>query len=144
MQKFIDVTIKPVLIIGGAGTALAGLDAFLPRYAVENVQKLEWVPAYTIFVQHWGIMVCLMGIFMIGAAFRESWRVPILLYSLLEKAFMVFLVGSNAHLSFSEGFYVPAVMDAVIVAYSILYFVALRKRSSLSGQYQGASSSTPE
>ncbi len=50
MQKFIDVTIKPVLIIGGAGTALAALDAFFPRFAVESVQKLEWVPEYTIFV----------------------------------------------------------------------------------------------
>ena len=70
MQKFIDVTIKPVLIIGGIGTALAGLNAFFPRFAVENVQKLEWVPEYTIFVQHWGIMVCLMGVFMVAAAFK--------------------------------------------------------------------------
>ena len=41
MQKFIDVTIKPVLIIGGLGTAAAGLDAFFPRFAVENVQKMD-------------------------------------------------------------------------------------------------------
>jgi hypothetical protein len=40
IQKFIDVTIKPVLIIGGLGTAAAGLDAFFPRFAVENIQKL--------------------------------------------------------------------------------------------------------
>lgn len=72
-------------------------------------------------------MVGLMGIFMVVAAFRESWRVPILLYSLIEKAFMVFLVVSNAHLSFSEGFYAPAVMDAFIVLYSILYFWSLRE-----------------
>jgi hypothetical protein len=127
MQTFIDKTIKPVLIIGGIGTALANLDAFFPRFAVENVQKLEFVPEYTIFVQHWGIMVGLMGIFMVVAAFRESWRVPILLYSLIEKAFMVFLVVSNAHLSFAEGFYVPAAMDAFIVLYSILYFWSLRE-----------------
>ena len=43
MNKFIDMTIKPVLVIGGLATALAGLDAFVPRFAVENVQKLEWV-----------------------------------------------------------------------------------------------------
>jgi hypothetical protein len=36
MHKFIDLTIKPVLIIGGAGTALAGIDAFFPRFAVET------------------------------------------------------------------------------------------------------------
>ena len=128
MQKFIDMTIKPVLIIGGAGTALAGLNAFLPQFAVENVQKIAWVPEYTIFVQHWGIMICLMGVFMIGAAFKESWRVPILLYSLIEKAFMVFLVASNAGLPFSEGFNVPATMDALIVAWSIVYFLTLIRK----------------
>ncbi len=37
---------------------------------------------------------------MVGAAFIESWRVPIFLYSLIEKVFMVFLVASNVYLSF--------------------------------------------
>jgi len=127
MQKFIDKTIKPVLIIGGLGTAAANLDAFFPRFAVENVQKMEFVQEYTIFVQHWGIMVGVMGIFMVVAAFREPWRVPVLLYCLIGKTFLVFLVVSNAHLSFAEGFYVPAVMDAFIVLYSILYFWSLRE-----------------
>ena len=126
MKQFIDATIKPLFIIGGIGTAAAGMFAFFPQFTVENLQKLEFVQEYTIFVQHWGIMVGLMGVFMIGAALKESWRVPILLYSLLEKAFMVFLVATNAHLSFSEGFYVPAVMDAIIVLYSILYFWSRR------------------
>ena len=123
MRALVDKTLKPVLIIGGAGTALAGLNAFAPRFAVENVQKLEWVPEYAIFIQHWGIMVCLMGIFMIAAAFKESWRTPVLLYSLLEKSFIVFLVASNARFSFAEGFYAPAVMDAVISLWTILYFL---------------------
>ena len=129
MNKFIDVTIKPFLIIGGIGTALAGLDAFFPRFAVENVQKLDWVPEYTIFVQHWGIMVCLMGVFMAAAAFKESWRVPILLYSMIEKAFMVYLFLSNLDQSFSGGFLVPAVMDSIIIAWSLVYFASLRNKA---------------
>ncbi len=129
MQKFIDVTIKPVLIIGGIGTALAGVDAFFPRFAVENVQKLEWVPEYTIFVQHWGIMVCLMGVFIVAAAFKESWRVPILLYSLIEKAFMVYLVFSNLGQPFASGFLAPAIMDAFITAWSLVYFASLRRQA---------------
>ena len=128
MQKFIDVTIKPVLIIGGIGTALAGLDAFFPRFAVENVQKLDWVSEYTIFVQHWGIMVCLMGVFMVAAAFKETWRVPILLYGMIEKAFMVFLVVSNLGQTFAGGFLAPAVMDAIITVWSVLYFISLRSK----------------
>ncbi len=43
MQKFIDKTLKPVLIIGGLGTAAAGVNAFFPRFAVENVQNLEFI-----------------------------------------------------------------------------------------------------
>ena len=127
MQGFIDKTIKPVLIIGGIGTAAANLNAFFPRFTVENVQKLEFVQDYTIFVQHWGIMVGVMGIYMVVAAFRESWRAPVLLYCLIGKTFLVFLVVSNARLSFAEGFYVPAVMDAFIVLYAILYFWSLRE-----------------
>ena len=128
MQKLIDITIKPVLILGGLGTALAGANAFLPRFAVENIQGLQWVQEYTIFVQHWGIMVCLMGVFMVAAAFIESWRVPIILYGLLEKAFMVYLVTSNGSFSYSEGFYVPTGMDSFLTVYSILYLVSLRGR----------------
>ncbi len=128
MNTFIEKTIKPVLIVGGVGTALAGANAFLPRFAVENVQKLEWVPEYTIFVQHWGIMVCLMGVFMVAAAFKESWRTPILLYSLIEKAFMVFLVVFNSGQTFSNGFYVPAAMDSVITVWSLVYFATLNRK----------------
>ena len=127
MNTFIDKSIKPVLLIGGIGTALAGVNAFLPRFAVEKVQNLDWVPEYTIFVQHWGIMVSLMGFFMIAAVFKESWRTPIILYGLIEKAFMVFLVASNLEQPFSNGFYVPATMDAVITIWSLLYFWSLRE-----------------
>jgi hypothetical protein len=130
LEKFINVTIKPVLIIGGVGTALAGANAFAPVFSVENIQDLKWVQSYTIFVQHWGIMVCLMGVFMVAAAYKESWRTPIILYGLLEKAFMVYLVVSNLDQSYSNGFYIPAMMDTFITIYSILYFVALKNKTS--------------
>ena len=128
MQAFIDKTVKPVLIVGGIGTALAGANAFLPRGAVENIQKLDWIPEYTIFVQHWGVMVCLMGVFMVAAAFKESWRTPILLYGLIEKAFMVFLVVSNRSMAFSSGFNAPAIMDSIITIWSILYFASIKRQ----------------
>ena len=128
MRRFIELTIKPVLVIGGVATAAAGLNAFLPRFAVENVQQMEFIPEYTIFVQHWGIMVCLIGVFMVAAAFLESWRTPIILYGLLEKAFMVYLVASNCGEPFAKGFYPPAGMDAFLTVWSILYFLAMRRK----------------
>ena len=50
-------------------------------------------------------MVGLMGVFMTAAAFRPEWRTPILLYSALEKAFMVYLVLANISRPYSEGFW---------------------------------------
>jgi len=127
MKQFLDKALKPVLIIGGLGTAAAGLYALWPQWAVENVANLEFIKDYTIFVQHWGIMVGLIGVMMVAAAFKPSWVAPILIYAALEKAFMVYLFASNASYSFSDGFLVPAVMDGVIVLYCLLYFWSFRK-----------------
>jgi len=129
LEKFINATIKPLLIIGGIGTALAGVNAFFPQFSVENVQKLQWVQEYTLFVQHWGMMVCMMGVMMVAAAYIKSWRVPIMLYSMIEKAFMVFLAVSNYAQPYAEGFFVPATMDTIITAYSILYFISLKRKT---------------
>jgi uncharacterized membrane protein HdeD (DUF308 family) len=81
-----------------------------------------FVSDYTIITQHWGIMVGLMGIFMIVAAFKVEWRKPILIYSLLEKAFMVYLVVANGSHSYSQGFKAGAAMDATVALYTIGYF----------------------
>ena len=40
---------------------------------------------------------------------------------------MVFLVGSNLGQAFFGGFLAPAVMDAAITIWSILYFLSLRE-----------------
>ena len=127
MKRFIDKTLKPVLIIGGLGTAAAGLYAFFPHFAVENIAGLEFIENYTIFVQHWGIMVGLIGVMMVVAAFRPPWVLPIMIYVSLEKAFMVYLAVSNASYSYSEGFWAPATMDGIIFVYSLLYFWSLRE-----------------
>ncbi len=74
MKRFIDKTLKPVLIIGGRGTAAAGLYAFFPQFAVENIAKLEFIENYTIFVQHWGIMVGLIGVMLYSLLYFWSLR----------------------------------------------------------------------
>lgn len=127
MKRFIDKTLKPFLIIGGLGTAAAGLYAFWPQFAVENIAELSFLKDYTMFVQHWGIMVGLMGVMMIAAAFRPAWVMPVLVYSTLEKGFMVYLALSNMGEAYASGFVAPATMDAIIILYSILYFWSLRE-----------------
>jgi hypothetical protein len=122
MKRFFELTFRPFFILTGIGTALASLDAFWPRWTVETVQKLQFVRDYTILLQHWGIMVGLMGVCMVVAAFRVEWRNPILIYSAFEKTFMVYLVVANRSQVYAQGFKVAAAMDATVVLYTIVYF----------------------
>ena len=122
MKRFFDLTFRPFFLLTGFGTALINVYAFWPEWAVNRIAKLAYLQDYAIIVQHWGIMVGLMGVFMMGAAMIRSWRVPILTFSALEKSFMVYLVFSNAHQSFADGFWIPCAADATIVLYSVTYF----------------------
>jgi hypothetical protein len=123
MKRFFNLTFKPFFVVTGIGTASASLYAFWPRWTAETIGKIPFVSDYTIITQHWGIMVGLMGIFMIAAAIKVEWRTPILTYSLFEKAFMVYLVVANGNHSYSQGFKAGAAMDATVVLYTIVYFL---------------------
>jgi hypothetical protein len=122
MKRFFDRTVRPFFLFTGGGTALVGIYAMLPEWAMAHAARLPYLREYTIIIQHWGIMVGLMGVFMIGAAFHSGWRVPIFLYSALEKAFMVYLVLFNARQSCVDGFWIAAIVDASVVIYTIGYF----------------------
>ena len=122
MNRFFELTFRPFFAITGIGTALAALNAFWPQWAVEKLAKITFVQDYTIIIQHWGVMVGLMGVFMIVAAFRSDWRNPILIYGAIEKTFMVYLVVANISRPYSEGFRLAAAMDATVVVYTIAYF----------------------
>jgi hypothetical protein len=52
MKRFFDLTFKPFFVLTGIGTALAALDAFWPRWAVETVQRIAFIQDYTIILQH--------------------------------------------------------------------------------------------
>lgn len=123
-ERFFARTAKPFFLLTGAGTALVGLYAFAPAWTMPNVGRLPYLRDYTIIIQHWGIMVCLMGVAMMAAALVPAWRLPIFLYSGIEKAFMVYLVAANASEPFVGGFWVPFSLDATVVAYTIGYFSA--------------------
>ena len=122
MKRFFDLTFRPFFVITGIGTAGAFIYAFWPEWALPQIAKIAHREEYTILVRHFGIMVGLMGVFMVVAAFRENWRNPILIYSGVEKAFMVYLVLANLSQPYSQGFWLAAVMDAAVVLYTIAYF----------------------
>lgn len=123
LEHFFSRTFRPFYLLTGAGTALIGAFAFFPSWATPTVARLPFLLDYTIIIQHWGIMVGLMGLFMMGAALLPEWRVPIGLYSILEKAFMVWLVLFNAKQPFVTGFWIPFAIDLMVVTYTVGYFM---------------------
>jgi len=123
LESFFSRTFRPFYLVTGAGTALIGIFALLPSWAVPTIARLPFLVEYTIIIQHWGIMVGLMGLFMMGAGIYPAWRLPIALYSVAEKAFMVWLVLFNARQPFVAGFWIPFAMDFTVVAYTIGYFM---------------------
>ena len=122
MKRFFDLTFRPFFVLTGIGTAAAAAYAFWPEWAVTHIAKLVYREEYTILVQHWGIMVGLMVVFMVVAAYRANWRNPILIYSACEKTFMVCVVAANISQPYSQGFWIGAGMDAAVVLYTIGYF----------------------
>ncbi|MCU0621631.1 MAG: hypothetical protein MUC69_09020 [Gemmatimonadales bacterium] len=126
MRRFFDATVRPFFLVTGAGTALIALYALAPAFAMERLAKLPYLQEYTIIVQHWGIMVGLMGAFMMAAAVRPEWRVPVFAYSGVEKAFMVWLVLRNAAHPWVAGFWIPFALDSLVVLYTVGWFASRR------------------
>lgn len=125
-ENFFSRTFRPFYLLTGAGTALIAVFALFPSWATPAIARLPFLVDYTIIIQHWGIMVGLMGVFMMAAAIIPEWRVPIALYSLVEKAFMVWLVLFNAKQPFVAGFWIPFAIDLMVVVYTIGYLLSLR------------------
>jgi hypothetical protein len=122
MKRFFDLTFRPFFVVTGAATILGALNAFWPRWTVEQVEKIRFVQDYTIILQHWGFMLGLMGVFMIVAAYRTDWRTPILIFCAAEKAFVVYLVVANLNQPYTQGLRTGAIMDATVVLYTSVYF----------------------
>ena len=121
MNTFIQKTIKPFLVISGIFTASIIRIALFPKSGLEGIFKLELFENYTILIQHWSIMIFLVGFFLILSAFITSWRLPIILYATVEKIFIVFFYIVNSKQTYSDGFLFSAIIDTIIVIYFLLY-----------------------
>ncbi|ULN67132.1 hypothetical protein MID13_18645 [Vibrio gigantis] len=123
---FFNRFLKPFLVIGGLVTMYAGIYAINPETALHDMNNLPYDSNYVFLFRHWGIMVGLMGFFIAASAYVRRWRESIILYSFLEKLFMVYLFASNflnpetAHLNAS---FIPfAITDITICTYTIGYW----------------------
>ena len=126
---FIARTIRWFLIIFGVATCmplLFAIDINLLTPMLGGV--VDYTPSSVPALRHWGIMVFGIGALMVTAAFRPWLRFESMFFSTVEKAFMVYLVIRNLGEPWARGYLVPFLVDATIVAYSILYFISKHGR----------------
>src|SRR5215831_13785156 len=129
LNAFITGTIKWFLIVFGAVTCMTLLFAVDANFLTPMLGGLvDYTPSSVPALRHWGMMVFGIGALMVAAAFRPWLRFETMLFSTIEKAFMVYLFLSNLGQPWAKGYLVAFLIDSTIVAYSILYFISDRGR----------------
>src|SRR5450755_2674985 len=125
VNAFIAGTVKWFLVIFGMATCgplLFALDIKLITPMLGGL--VDYTPSSVPGLRHWGIMVFGIGAPMVVAAFRPWLRFEAMVFSTIEKAFMVYLFLSNLGQPWGMGYIGAFVMDSTIVAYSIVYFIS--------------------
>ena len=68
---------QPILIITGIVTTLAAVMFIAHRFLLELLFKMEGPDSITLFVvRHWGLLIGLVGVLLVFAAYEPSIRVP--------------------------------------------------------------------
>ena len=125
LNAFIAKTIKWFLIVFGVATG-----ATLPFAIDSNLITpmlgglVDYTPSSVPALRHWGFMVFGIGALMVVAAFRPWLRFETMVFSTIEKSFMVYLFLSNLGQSWAMGYLLAFLVDSTIVAYSIAYFIS--------------------
>ncbi|GEM78878.1 hypothetical protein [Vibrio superstes] len=123
LQKF--------LVIAGIATMSAGLYVIDPERALSLLNGLHYDHHYTFIFRHWGMMVLLIGIFMIVSAFKKEWQQVVILYAFVEKLFMVYLYVANffdPEWAWLNMRFIPfGLADTLITTYILCYWISLRK-----------------
>ena len=128
MEKIIDKTLRPFLVITGLITMAPLMMALAPEAGLMKLFQLKLVTEYTLVVQHWGWMLFLVGLLTVISAFQSKLIFPIMLFSALERAGIVVFTVLNARYHFIEGFLQAAALDLICVIYALFYFHGLRRK----------------
>ena len=126
-----------MLFVMGLATACSFIFAIAPEWAIVHILRLPYSDNFAVnyfqqghyfFYYHWGVMVGFMGVMMIAAAFKKSWRNPIVFYSFAEKCWMVVLyVTSHGFANENTYGYFPVlVVDTIVSIWTIGYWIEQR------------------
>lgn len=129
LDNFIAKTIKWFLIIFGlatCGTLPFALDIKLITPMLGGL--VDYTPSSVPALRHWGFMIFGIGVLMVAAGFRPWLRFETMLFSAIEKGFILYLYISNLDQPWIYGYLGPFILDATIFLYSIFYFVSKEGR----------------
>src|SRR5262249_2762339 len=125
VNAFIGATIRWFLIVAGVATSSALLFAIDANLITPMLGGLvDYTPSSVPILRHWGIMVFGIGALMVVGAFRPWLRFETMLFSTVEKAFLVYLFISNLGQPWGMGYLFMFMLDSTIVVYSIVYFIS--------------------
>lgn len=124
LDSFIQKTAKPLMILFGFATCLPLIFAFNINLLPVFAEGIEFTASSAPVLRHWGFMVFGIGALLIAAAFYPWLRFYTMLFSILEKSFMVFLSISNMNEPWGGAYTGMGIMDSIIVFYSLLYFIS--------------------
>lgn len=91
IDKHVKEHAKIILIISGLITSGLGIISIFPEFVLKTMFDLDFYQNYSIIIKHWSMSVAIAGIFLIISAFKKEWRIPIMLYSIIEKIYLVLL-----------------------------------------------------
>jgi hypothetical protein len=125
-DQFVSATLKGFLIIFGFATCLPILVAYNLDLANQRLFSglLEYGPSSVPALRHWGMMVFGIGALMIVSAFRPWLRFETMVFSAVEKAFMVYLFLAGRGQPWGQAYLSAFIVDLVIVIYSLVYFAS--------------------
>ena len=124
LNNFITRTIKPALIIFGLARCVPILFAVDINLLLIFADGIDFTPSSVPALRHWSFMVFGIGALLFASAFYPWLRFSTMLYSALEKSFMVYLWISNIENSWGGAYKLMGIMDSIICIYSVMYFIS--------------------
>lgn len=127
---FIARYFKWLMLVSGLLTATMFYGLFAPQAALESMFGASFDgQLQSLVVRSWSALVGLMGVMLIYGALSPKHRVFCAVIAALSKAIFVSLL-----LIHGQGFLVTAApalgMDLLVIAYTLLFLLALRRRSA--------------
>lgn len=126
--------LSKMLLVMGLATATCFIYAIAPEWGIVHILSLPYDENFAsnyfdqghyFFYYHWGVMVGFMGVVMVVAAFKKSWRSPVVFYSFAEKSWMVLLyvVSRGFANENTYGYFPVLIVDTIVSIWTIGYWI---------------------